>query len=238
MVNGPSHIYIERDGKIERVDVALPERRARPADHRPDHHPARPAHRRDRARGSTPACPTARASTRSSSRSRSIGPVITVRKFSRHAVHGRRPDQLRHGHAGDVRVPPAPASRPASTSSSPAARARARRRPSTSCRRSSPNDERIVTIEDAAELQLRQEHVVTLEARPPNLEGEGEITIRDLLRNAMHMRPGPDHRRRVPLGRGAGHAPGDDDRPRRLALDRPREHARRTCSGASRRWSS
>ena len=52
-----------------------------------------------------------------------------------------------------------------------------------------PDDERIVTIEDAAELQLRQEHVITLEARPPNLEGEGEITIRDLLRNAMHMRP-------------------------------------------------
>src|SRR5687767_12586289 len=52
-----------------------------------------------------------------------------------------------------------------------------------------PNDERIVTIEDAAELQLRQEHVVTLEARPPNLEGEGEVSIRNLLRNAMHMRP-------------------------------------------------
>jgi Flp pilus assembly CpaF family ATPase/enamine deaminase RidA (YjgF/YER057c/UK114 family) len=51
-----------------------------------------------------------------------------------------------------------------------------------------PNDERIVTIEDAAELQLRQDHVVTLESRPPNLEGEGEITIRQLLRNAMHMR--------------------------------------------------
>jgi len=46
-----------------------------------------------------------------------------------------------------------------------------------------------VTIEDAAELQLRQDHVVTLEARPANLEGQGEITIRDLLRNAMHMRP-------------------------------------------------
>jgi pilus assembly protein CpaF len=52
-----------------------------------------------------------------------------------------------------------------------------------------PNDERIVTIEDAAELQLRQEHVVTLESRPSNLEGEGEITIRDLLRNSLHMRP-------------------------------------------------
>ena len=52
-----------------------------------------------------------------------------------------------------------------------------------------PNEERIITIEDAAELQLRQEHVVTLEARPSNLEGQGEITIRDLLRNALHMRP-------------------------------------------------
>ena len=52
-----------------------------------------------------------------------------------------------------------------------------------------PDDERIVTIEDAAELQLRQDHVITLEARPPNLEGEGEITIRNLVRNAMHMRP-------------------------------------------------
>jgi enamine deaminase RidA (YjgF/YER057c/UK114 family) len=52
-----------------------------------------------------------------------------------------------------------------------------------------PDDERIVTIEDAAELQLTQEHVVTLEARPSNLEGQGEITIRDLLRNALHMRP-------------------------------------------------
>ena len=52
-----------------------------------------------------------------------------------------------------------------------------------------PNDERIVTIEDAAELQLRQEHLVTLESRPPNLEGEGEITMRHLLRNALHMRP-------------------------------------------------
>jgi enamine deaminase RidA (YjgF/YER057c/UK114 family) len=52
-----------------------------------------------------------------------------------------------------------------------------------------PEEERIITIEDAAELQLNQEHVVTLEARPSNLEGEGEVTIRDLLRNALHMRP-------------------------------------------------
>ena len=52
-----------------------------------------------------------------------------------------------------------------------------------------PDDERIVTIELAAELQLRQEHVVTLEARPPNLEGKGEVTIRDLVVNSLRMRP-------------------------------------------------
>ncbi len=52
-----------------------------------------------------------------------------------------------------------------------------------------PGAERIVTIEDAAELRLRQPHVVRLEARPPNLEGRGEITIRTLVRNALRMRP-------------------------------------------------
>jgi pilus assembly protein CpaF len=52
-----------------------------------------------------------------------------------------------------------------------------------------PEDERIVTIEDAAELQLEQEHVVTLEARPANVEGRGQVTIRDLVINALRMRP-------------------------------------------------
>lgn len=52
-----------------------------------------------------------------------------------------------------------------------------------------PHNERIVTIEDAAELKLQQQHVVTLEARPANLEGKGAITIRDLVRNALRMRP-------------------------------------------------
>jgi len=51
------------------------------------------------------------------------------------------------------------------------------------------SDERVVTIEDAAELRLRQPHVVRLEARPPNLEGRGEVTIRRLVRNALRMRP-------------------------------------------------
>jgi pilus assembly protein CpaF len=52
-----------------------------------------------------------------------------------------------------------------------------------------PHKERIVTIEDSAELQLQQEHVVRLETRPPNIEGHGEVTLRDLVRNALRMRP-------------------------------------------------
>jgi pilus assembly protein CpaF len=52
-----------------------------------------------------------------------------------------------------------------------------------------PGDERIVTIEDAAELQLQQDHVITLESRPPNIEGSGEVKIRELVRNALRMRP-------------------------------------------------
>lgn len=52
-----------------------------------------------------------------------------------------------------------------------------------------PGDERIITVENAAELQLQQEHVVPLESRPPNIEGKGEISIRDLVINCLRMRP-------------------------------------------------
>jgi pilus assembly protein CpaF len=52
-----------------------------------------------------------------------------------------------------------------------------------------PNSERIVTIEDAAELQLQQQHVIVLESRPPNIEGQGEVRIRELVRNSLRMRP-------------------------------------------------
>ncbi len=52
-----------------------------------------------------------------------------------------------------------------------------------------PNDQRIVTVEDAKELQLNQDHVLAMESRPPNIEGKGHISIRDLVRNALRMRP-------------------------------------------------
>ncbi len=75
-----------------------------------------------------------------------------------------------------------------------------------------PDDERIVTIEDAAELQLRQDHVISLESRPANIEGSGMISIRDLVRNSLRMRPD-----RIVIGevRGAealGYAPIDEYR--------------------------
>ncbi len=86
-----------------------------------------------------------------------------------------------------------------------------------------PGEERIVTIEDAAELQLQQEHVITLESRPPNIEGKGEVRIRELVRNSLRMRPD-----RIIVGevRGAGdarHAPGHEHGPRGLAHDDPCE---------------
>ncbi|PIU51221.1 type II secretion system protein E [Candidatus Desantisbacteria bacterium CG07_land_8_20_14_0_80_39_15] len=52
-----------------------------------------------------------------------------------------------------------------------------------------PGDERIITIEDSAELKLAQEHIVSMESRPPNIEGRGQVTIRDLVRNSLRMRP-------------------------------------------------
>ena len=89
-----------------------------------------------------------------------------------------------------------------------------------------PDGERIVTIEDAAELRLRQRHVVRLESRPPNLEGRGEVTIRRLVANALRMRPD-----RIVVGEVRGGEALDmlmalNTGPRRVADDRARELAR------------
>ena len=71
-----------------------------------------------------------------------------------------------------------------------------------------PQNERIITIEDAAELQLQQDHVVSLESRPPNIEGKGAIAIRDLVRNALRMRPD-----RIVVGRSGAEKPWICSRP-------------------------
>ena len=88
-----------------------------------------------------------------------------------------------------------------------------------------PDTERIVTIEDAVELQLRQRHVIRLESRPPNVEGRGEVKIRDLVRNSLRMRPDRIIVGEVRGGRDPRHAPGHEHRPRRIDVDRPRQLA-------------
>ena len=91
--------------------------------------------------------------------------------------------------------------------------------------------ERLVTIEDAAELQLQQPHVGRLETRPPSIEGKGEIRQRELVKNALRMRPD-----RIIVGEVRGdvrHAAGDEHGPRRLDDDDPRQHRAR-CALAPR----
>jgi pilus assembly protein CpaF len=187
MVNGPSHVYIERAGKIERIEssflnnehvMRIIDRIITPMGRRIDEmSPRVDARLPDGSRVNAIVEPLSL-----------VGPVITVRKFS-HTPYTVE-DLIGFGTATPemfefLRV-------------CIEARLNVFVSGGTGSGKTTflnvlssfiPNDERIVTIEDAAELQLRQDHVITLESRPPNLEGEGEITIRHLLKNAMHMRP-------------------------------------------------
>ena len=187
MVNGPDHLYIERAGKIHRVDshflndahvLRIIDRIITPLGRRIDgSSPRVDARLKDGSRVNAVIEPLSL-----------VGPVITVRKFPAKPVGVD--DLIRFGTATpemfdflrvcieaklNVFVSGGTGSGKTTTLNVLSSFI--------------PNDERIVTIEDAAELQLQQTHVLTLESRPPNLEGMGEITIRDLLRNALHMRP-------------------------------------------------
>jgi pilus assembly protein CpaF len=187
MVNGPDHVYIERSGKILRVDATFQnnehvrriiDRIITPLGRRIDESSPRVDARLPD--GSRVNCVIPPLSL--------VGPVITIRKFS--AKPYTVEDLIGFGTSTaemfeflrvcieaklNVFVSGGTGSGKTTTLNVLSSFI--------------PNDERIVTIEDAAELQLRQEHLVTLESRPPNLEGEGEITMRHLLRNALHMRP-------------------------------------------------
>lgn len=187
MVNGPDHIYIERRGKIERVDtlflndehvLRVIERIIAPLGRRIDESSPRvDARLPDGSRVNAVIEPLSL-----------IGPVITVRKFSKtpYTVD----DLVRFGTATPDMFEFLQACIEARLNIFVSGGTGSGKTTTLNVLSSYiPNDERIVTIEDAAELQLRQDHVITLEARPPNLEGEGEITIRSLLRNALHMRP-------------------------------------------------
>jgi pilus assembly protein CpaF len=187
MVNGPDHIYIERAGKILRVDSAflndehvlrIIDRIITPLGRRLDEiSPRVDARLPDGSRVNAIIAPLSL-----------IGPVITVRKFS-HTPY-TVDDLIRFGTSTPDMFEFLQACILARLNVFVSGGTGSGKTTFLNVLSSFiPNDERIVTIEDAAELQLRQEHVITLEARPANIEGEGEITIRNLLKNAMHMRP-------------------------------------------------
>jgi pilus assembly protein CpaF len=187
MVNGPDHIYIERAGKIHRVDsfflneehvLRIIDRIITPLGRRLDEiSPRVDARLPDGSRVNAIIAPLSL-----------IGPVITVRKFS-HTPYTVE-DLTRFGTATPEMFQFLRACIEARLNVFVSGGTGSGKTTFLNVLSSFiPNDERIVTIEDAAELQLRQEHVITLEARPANIEGEGEVTIRNLLRNAMHMRP-------------------------------------------------
>jgi pilus assembly protein CpaF len=187
MVNGPRHIYIERAGKISRVDsyflndehvLRIIDRIITPLGRRIDEtSPRVDARLPDGSRVNAIIEPLSL-----------IGPVITVRKFSARPYTVE--DLVRFGTASPEMFEFLHACIEARLNVFVSGGTGSGKTTTLNVLSSFiPNGERIVTIEDAAELQLRQDHVLTLEARPANLEGEGEVTIRDLLRNAMHMRP-------------------------------------------------
>jgi pilus assembly protein CpaF len=187
MVNGPSHVYIERGGKIERVEssflnnehvMRIIDRIITPMGRRIDEmSPRVDARLPDGSRVNAIVEPLSL-----------VGPVITVRKFA--AKPFTVDDLIRFGTATPEMFEFLRVCIEARLNLFVSGGTGSGKTTTLNVLSSFiPNDERIVTIEDAAELQLRQDHVITLESRPPNLEGEGEITIRQLLRNAMHMRP-------------------------------------------------
>ena len=187
MVNGPEAVYVERRGRLERAGVSFAseadlmhaiERVLAPLGRRVDEaSPLCDARMPDGSRVNVVIPPLSLS-----------GPCLTVRRFRREGF------SLRDLVAGGT----LPAALAELLAVSVEERASVLVSGGTgSCKTTTlnalsgaiPGEERIVTIEDAAELRLRQRHVVRLEARPANLEGRGEVTIRQLVRNALRMRP-------------------------------------------------
>jgi pilus assembly protein CpaF len=187
MVNGPRQIYVERRGKLTKSDVVFNndehvlrviDRIVAPLGRRIDESsPMVDARLPDGSRVNAVIRPISL-----------IGPVISIRKFKKEGITVE--DMIRFGSL----------TREMAEFLSACVRARLNvvvaggtgsGKTTTLNALSSfiPEDERIITVENAAELQLRQDHVVTLESRPPNIEGKGEITIRDLVINCLRMRP-------------------------------------------------
>jgi pilus assembly protein CpaF len=187
MVNGPDAVFVERSGRVEPAGASFGseaelrhviERILAPLGRRVDEaSPLADARLPDGSRVNVIIPPLSL-----------VGPVLTIRRFRRRGFtagelveHGTLTEALRSFLAGAVRgrvnllISGGTGSGKTTTLNALSAFI--------------PAGERIVTIEDAAELRLQQQHVVRLEARPPNLEGRGEVAIRALVRNALRMRP-------------------------------------------------
>lgn len=187
MVNGPSHIYIERKGKLVLTDVAfrdnehvlhIIEKIVAPLGRRIDE-----------------SSPMVDARLPDGSRVNAIipplslkGPSLTIRKFSKDPL--KIEDLIRFGSLTPEMARFLEACVKSRLNIVVSGGTGSGKTTTLNVLSSFiPDDERIVTCEDAAELQLRQEHVVTLESRPPNIEGKGAVTIRELVKNCLRMRP-------------------------------------------------
>jgi pilus assembly protein CpaF len=187
MVNGPERVYVERSGKLEKADARFVD----------DAHLMRIIDKivSQVGRRIDESSPMVDARLPDGSRVNAIvpplaltGPTLTIRKFSRDpytmndliqfgTLSARAAQFLGACVKGKLNILISGGTGTGKTTTLNAMSAFV------------PADERIVTIEDAAELQLQQEHVITLESRPSNIEGQGEVKIRELVRNALRMRP-------------------------------------------------
>ncbi len=187
MVNGPDQIYVEEKGKLKLTDVKF----------RDEEHLMNVINRivSSIGRHVDEASPMVDARLADGSRVNAIipplslvGPVLTIRKFGKKPITAQQllkfgsltPDMLQFLEAcvkGKLNIVVAGGTGSGKTTLLNVLSSYI------------PEDERIVTIEDAAEVQLKQRHVITLEARPANLEGKGAVSIRNLVKNALRMRP-------------------------------------------------
>ncbi|MEX1158906.1 MAG: CpaF family protein [Thermomicrobiales bacterium] len=187
MVNGPKQVYVERNGRLEMTDVQFQD----------DDHVMRVIDRivSPLGRRIDESSPMVDARLPDGSRINAIippislvGPVLTIRKFARDPL--TTDDMIRFGTMSPEMVMFLEACVKARLNIVVSGGTGSGKTTTLNILSSFiPDDERIVTIENAAELQLRQEHVVTLESRPANIEGRGEVAIRDLVINALRMRP-------------------------------------------------
>ncbi|MFP4344004.1 MAG: CpaF family protein [Anaerolineales bacterium] len=187
MINGPKSIYVERRGRLERVNVTFES----------DEHLMRIIERivAPLGRRIDESSPTVDARLKDGSRVNAVippislvGPVLTIRKFFKIPLSIE--DLIRYGSISEESVEFLRACVVAALNVIVSGGTGTGKTTLLNILSSFiPGDDRIVTIENAAELQLRQEHVVTLESRPPNIEGRGEVSIRDLVINSLRMRP-------------------------------------------------